>query len=48
MATLIKIKKVKNKTLTKQKKHSLMEAFGAAKQKGFNIEVKPRKELWER
>jgi hypothetical protein len=48
MATLIKVKKQEINASTKQKKHSLIEAFGASKQKGFNIELKSRKEIWER
>ena len=47
MATLIKLKKVPLKSISKNKAHSLVKAFGAAKEKGFSIAIK-RKEIWER
>lgn len=48
MATLIKLKKVPTNSVSKAKVHSLVKALGAAKEKGFSISTKGRKELWER
>ena len=48
MATLIKLKKVPVKTAPLTKVHSLVEALGSVKEKGFSIVIKSRKELWER
>lgn len=48
MATLIKLKKVPAKLVSKAKVHSLVKALGAAKEKSFSISTKGRKELWER
>ena len=48
MATLIKLKKASAKRSSKSKTHSLVKAFGAAKEKDFSIAIKSRKETWER
>jgi hypothetical protein len=48
MATLIKLKKVPAKLNSKPKVHSLVNALGAIKEKGFSITLKSRKEIWER
>ena len=48
MATLIKLKKAPIKLVSKTKIHSLANALGAIKEKGFSLTTKSRKEIWER
>jgi hypothetical protein len=44
----IKTKKAVRKITVKPKTHSLLQAFGAAKEKGFNMDVKSRENVWKR
>lgn len=48
MATLTKTKKATAKSIGKNKSHSLLKAFGAAKEKNFEMEPKSRAEIWKR
>ncbi len=48
MATLVKPKPTLKKVGLPKKKHSIIEAFGIAQKKGFDINVKKRDDIWAR